>query len=270
MNNHAFCRRADSAAHGFTLVELLVVISVIGLLIAMLLPAVQAARHAARRSVCLNNRYQIGIGLQGYHEANGHFPVGGIEPRRFPDHEGRQIAWSAFLLPYLEQQTLAVTIDFSKDFDSPENADAAAVVVPTYLCPSTTRTSLLVDGRGACDYGGIQGELISGPSNHDKGTMLYDKEIRDADIKDGTSYTLMISEDAGSQWGQWINAKNVFVQAGPINTPSNFDNEIRSDHAGGANGLLADGSARFLDQTMELSILAAICTRNGRETVTDF
>ena len=107
VGSNAICGTAcmDSAPTGFSLVELLVVITIIGVLIALLLPAVQAAREAARRVSCLNNLHQIGIGLQNYHAACGCFPPGGIEPA-FRVSNGRQFAWSAFLLPYIEQESL--------------------------------------------------------------------------------------------------------------------------------------------------------------------
>jgi len=257
-------------AAGFTLVELLVVIVIVGILISLLLPAVQAARNAARRISCCNNLRQMGVGLHGYHDTNKSFPPGGIEQRsaRFP--KGRQLAWSAFLLPYLEQGSLHELVDFDKAFDSEENAVAAAQVVTTYLCPSVPRNSNLVHGRGACDYGGIYGERITGSNFPPKGTMLYNRTICIREIADGTACTLIVSEDSAWQDGQWINALNVFDQAFPINKAPAFENDIRSKHPGGANGLFCDGSVRFLDERMELRILAAICTRAGEEIISSF
>jgi prepilin-type processing-associated H-X9-DG protein len=161
-------------------------------------------------------------------------------------------------------------LDLSKGFDAPENAKAAAKVVSTYLCPSVSRQSNLVEGRGACDYGGIYGERITGSNSPPKGVMIYNRAISIPQISDGTSYTLVVSEDAGWKDGQWINALNVFDQAFAINKAPPFENDIRSEHSGGANGLFCDGSVRFLDETMELSTLAAICTRAGEEIVPDF
>jgi len=265
------------APRAFTLVELLVVLAIIGLLLALLLPAVQAARESARRMACGNNLHQIGIALHGFHEVHGHFPQGGVEMRtiRGPDGRllyphGRQLAWSAFILPYLEQTGLYKQIHFQKAFDSPENAAAAAQIVAVYLCPSVVRPSPVVQGRGACDYGGIYGERITGPNEPPKGTMLYERPIAIRDITDGTARTLLVSEDSGFKDGQWINGLNVFDQAFAINQAPAFENDIRSKHPRGANGLLADASVRFLHEEMDLKILAAICTRAGGEPVGEY
>ncbi len=83
------------------------------------------------------------------------------------------------------------------------------------------------------------------------------------------SNTLIVSEDSRFYDGQWINGRNIFDQAYAINEPNPpfWENEIRSEHAGGAQGLLADGSVHFLDQQMDLNVLAAFCTRDQREFV---
>ena len=266
----------ESSGAGFTLVELLVVIAIIGVLLALLLPAVQMAREAARRMACNNNLRQMGIGLHNYHAAEGCFPPGGIEPRSIRWPNGRQFAWSAFLLPYVEQRALSDQIDFNVPFDAPQNADAAATVLSVYLCPSAARDSNLSEGRGATDYGGIYGERIQFPgepprsNNPPKGTMLYGRPISIRDVRDGTSSTLIVSEDSGWRDGQWINGRNVFDVSDAVNSPRSFENEIRSEHPGGANGLFCDGSARFLTETMNIRILAAICTRAGGETISNF
>lgn len=253
----------------YSLIELLVVLAIITLLMALLLPAIQKVRAAADSLRCRNNLRQIGIACHHYHNDYGTLPPGGIEWRPAGNTTKRQLAWSAFILPYLEQDNLNRQLDLSKPFDHPANATAAAQVVPIYLCPSSRRTDTTIQGRGACDYGGIFGERIMSPNNPPKGVMIYDRAFRLTDIRDGTSQTLMISEDAGFTDGQWINGRNIFDQAFAINQAPAWENDIRSDHPLGANGLFADASVRFLPQTMSLPTLAAICTRDCGEIILD-
>jgi len=260
----------QKAGRGFTLVELLVVLAVIGILVGLLLPAVQMAREAARRASCLNNLRQMGIGLHNYHDVHRTFPPGGIEPRTPANPTGRQLAWSLFLLPFVEQQPLHEQIDTGKAFDAPENAVAAATILSVYICPSAPEGSKLQSGRGPCCYGGIYGERITSPNSPPKGVMLYDRAISIAEIRDGTTSTLVISEDCDFADGQWINGRNVFDQAFAINHAPAFENDIRSKHPGGANGLFCDGSVHFLTETMELRTLAAICTRDRGEVIEGF
>jgi prepilin-type N-terminal cleavage/methylation domain-containing protein/prepilin-type processing-associated H-X9-DG protein len=270
-------RKPIYASDGFTLVELLVAIAIIGILIGLLLPAVQAAREAARRMGCGNNLHQIGVGMHTYHDANLHFPPGAIEMRSLTSlsrFKARQIAWSALLLPYVEQKGVYAMLDLTKPFDNAANAQGAANVLPLYLCPSVPRSTFLVQNRGACDYGGIMGQTLL-PSDTFQDGVMIDKEkgasyIGIKEISDGTSSTLMVSEDAAWTDGQWINGQNVFVVSWPINTPPNDDNEIRSKHPGGANGLFCDGSARFLVEEIETDVLKGICTRAGKEAIRAF
>jgi prepilin-type N-terminal cleavage/methylation domain-containing protein/prepilin-type processing-associated H-X9-DG protein len=264
--------RHTNRHRGFTLVELLVVLAIIGMLLALLLPAVQMAREAANRAACTANLRQIGCALHGYLNAWTYFPPGGIELRIPPsDTTKKQLAWSLYLLPYLEQQGLYNTIDLNQAFDSGRNAAAAAAVLPVYVCPSAPRQSYLLQGRGVIDYGGIHGERITSANQPPKGIMLYDQPVSPPMIRDGLSNTLIVGECAGFADGQWINGRNLFDQSPfPMNHAPSFEQDLRSDHPGGANGLFADGSARLLSETMALTPLAAICTRAGGEPNLDF
>jgi len=271
MNREYVRRRARSGPArrrgGFTLIELLVVLAIIGVLIGLLLPAVQAAREAANRAQCLNNLRQMGLACHAYHDTERRFPPGGWEWRPFRNTTRRQLAWSMLLLPHLEQRPLFDDLNMAAAYDAPENATGAATVLSVYLCPSSRREDVRVEGRGASDYGGIFGERITSPNQPPKGAMLYDRPLPISAIRDGTSNTLLVSEDTAMIDGQWINGRNVFDQAFAINAAPPFENDIRSDHPGGANALFGDGSARFLKETMDLRPLAAICTRAGGEVV---
>jgi prepilin-type N-terminal cleavage/methylation domain-containing protein len=260
----------------FTLVELLVVIAIIGILMALVVPAVQAVRGTGQRTACGNNLHQMGIALQAYHSVHERFPTGCIEPvSKMPG--GRQLAWSAFLLPHLDQQPLHHQVNFDLSYNAQANAAAAATVVAVYICPSCPAGgSNLVGGLARCDYGGMYGEAIrplptDGSWHADNGTMLYDKAICLCDIVDGATYTLIVAENSQKPSGQWINGLNIFDQKYAINyVPANsflWEDEMRSNHAGGANSVFCDGAVHFLSETMDLKTLKAVCTRAGGEPV---
>ncbi len=248
---------------GLTLVESLVAIGIVVVTLSLSIPAIQRSREAARRTVCANHLRQIGIGLQHYHAALSQFPVGCVEWRGL-DPESRQLAWSAYLLPFVEQPAVFDAIDFAVAFDDDRNQFAASQAVAVYRCPSSTRVQKPRE-RALSDFGGIYGERITGPNNPAKGTMLIDRSIRGREITDGWSYTAMVAEDTRSKDGQWINGNNIFDQAFPINSGPAFENDIRSEHLGGANIQFCDGSTQFYTNSTSLSVLAALCTRSGGE-----
>jgi prepilin-type N-terminal cleavage/methylation domain-containing protein/prepilin-type processing-associated H-X9-DG protein len=275
-NPQSAIRNLD-APKAMTLIELLLVVAIIGLLVAMVLPAVQAARETARRAQCQNNLRQIGVALHVYHDARRQLPVGCID-KRVPgaNPAGRQHAWSAELLPRLEEASLWRQIDFTSAYDAAINAPAAIEPVAIYLCPSTVRWATGRDGsmvanplkasdatayRGAAiDYGGIYGAAQMSPSAN--GVFLYDRPVKLSEITDGTSHTLAVAEDSGRGWlmnGEWINGENIFDIGGPINRQQ--DNEIWSDHPGGAMVLWCDGGVELLSEAIDLSVVRGMCTR---------
>ncbi|MFN9367896.1 MAG: DUF1559 domain-containing protein [Planctomycetia bacterium] len=257
--------QARTRRSGMTLVELLGVVAVLAALVALLLPAVQSVREAGRRLQCASHLREIGCSLHGHLLAKRVFPVGCLEWKAGTGGTRRCFAWSAFILPWLEQQSLADRIDFSKPYDHAANAAAAAVPLPIFACPSAGR-SPLVGGLGGSDYGGLNGESIRSPNNPAKGVFINDRGISEREISDGLSNTLFVAECATGSWsdGQWINGRNLFDQAYAVNWPT-WEDEIRSRHPGGAHGLCGDGAVRFIADATDPRILAAACTRNRGE-----
>src|SRR6188474_815114 len=137
MSNRNRVRKA-----GFTLVELLVVIAIIGVLVALLLPAVQAARESARRMSCGNNMRQLGLACHNFVDVRGVVPpsrtaTAGFPPLGIP--RGMYHGWACWLLPYMEQANLASKYDFTLHFGHANNRAAIQTQVPGFYCPSTTR-----------------------------------------------------------------------------------------------------------------------------------
>ncbi len=259
--------RVGSSRDGFTLVELLVVVAIVGALISLLLPAVQAARESARRVKCQNNLKQLGLALIAYHDVHEAYPVGCLEWRPWGGRDQRQLAWSAYLLPHLEQQSLYNRLDLSKPFDHPVNEEPASSMVAVYLCPSAELDEV---SRGPTHYAGINGENTVTPNYPQRGVLLVDREVSVSEITDGTVSTLIVAEDSRFADGQWINGRNILTQAYEINSKKanpKTENDIRSEHPGGAQGLTCSGSVHFLSDDLDLKVLAALCSRAGGEAI---
>lgn len=252
---------------GMTLVELLVVVAIVAALVAILLPAVQSVREAARQTGCANNLRNIGCALHGHLLAKRRFPVGCTEWKAGLGGPQKCLAWSAFILPWLEQQAVVDRLDLSRPYDDPANAAAAATAIPIFVCPSADRDGPVVSGMGRSDYGGITGERIRSPNNPEKGALIHDRGFAEREITDGLTKTLFIGECGAGPWndGQWINGRNLFDQAYAINWPTGED-ELRSRHPQRAHGLAGDGSVHLISETVSNRILASACTRARAET----
>ena len=260
-------RHSLPRAPAFTLIELLVVIAIIGVLIALLLPAVQAAREAARRAQCTNNLKQIGLALHGYHDTWGTFPAGGWISGKM------NIGWSAVILPWLEQRPLYDGLNFSFPYGNAVNSTGGHAVLTVYLCPSEPRKTFwnreqadLFDYADG-DYGGMYGPRgLASPTdanNPPRGPMIFNQAVSLAQILDGSSQTLMVGEDPEAIHAMWISGHNIFDECCPINArpPFEYGEELTSQHPGGVNALFGDGSVRYLKNTMNPAVLSAVCTR---------
>ena len=189
----------DSKRNGFTLIELLVVIAIIGVLIALLLPAVQSAREAARRSQCLNNMKQLGLALHNYESANGSFPPGAVRAYGGPDDINSWNNWGvhAMLLPFVEQGPLHSSINFNIAALYPSrfpytwaNTTSYNTRIATMLCPSDGEA-----GRVRINnYHGSLGASTNGLSTETTGLFSNLVAYGFRDVIDGTSNTVAFSE----------------------------------------------------------------------------
>jgi prepilin-type N-terminal cleavage/methylation domain-containing protein/prepilin-type processing-associated H-X9-DG protein len=204
-------RISDRDAPGFTLIEVLVVLTIVRLLIALLLPAVQSARGAARRVQCANNLKQIGLALHNYHGSVGVFPPGyvsAVPPGvvNYPEL-GPGWGWGAMILPQLEQRPLYDAINFSLQIPDAASVTARQGVVAVYLCPSSTpdgpvrvtgdeaQKVVLVADLAASQYvaSAGQGEVEEVPGSNN-GLLFRNSRIELRDVTDGLGQTLLVGE----------------------------------------------------------------------------
>jgi prepilin-type N-terminal cleavage/methylation domain-containing protein len=289
---------------GFTLVELLVVIAIIGILVALLLPAVQAAREAARRSKCQNNFKQVGVAFQLFHDVHKEFPP--AQEVAYKAGAGQNTLTNTnhgfviHLLPHLEEQALYDRYDFNQVWSggplppSTKNNNAitrhaaTAVDLPMFLCPSSEHI-----GRGQSDIAAIVGAdantyntypergktLIAGcfcvGGDYASGVLIpvpgsgpkTTSRVQIKQITDGTTYSMMVGESGGREDGNrfWGDGDNSFTHHGVINTARG--NELFADHPGGIHIGLADGSARFLSEFTSKKVVDFLATRGGNEVL---
>ncbi len=194
---------------GFTLVELLVVIAIIGVLIAILLPAIQAARESARRTSCTNNLKQIGIAAHQFHDARGTFPVG-AEAREYPAMKSLQwtfYRWSslAHLTPYLEETNAFNALDLSVPLYVgtsgavfSQNIVGVALVVPLFLCPSD-EGQLVSPSFGPTNYAACAGTGVNGgsPATHRRDFLCEFSHPHYADRRRNEPYGALLGKRAG-------------------------------------------------------------------------
>jgi prepilin-type N-terminal cleavage/methylation domain-containing protein/prepilin-type processing-associated H-X9-DG protein len=179
---------------GFTLVELLVVIAIIGILIAMLLPAIQASREAANRNACLNHLAQLGVAVHNYEMAHGVYPPGTIEKQGPIQNvaKGDHRNWIIHLLPYIEETNAYRHIDQSVGVYNAKNAPVRAVTIPTLVCPSECGSASLTIGLS--NYAGVHHDVEAPIDVNNNGVFFLNSHLRYDDITDGPSHTLFIGE----------------------------------------------------------------------------
>jgi prepilin-type N-terminal cleavage/methylation domain-containing protein/prepilin-type processing-associated H-X9-DG protein len=232
----AFPRR-----RAFTLVELLVVIAIIGILIALLLPAVQAAREAARRSQCVNNLKQLGVGLQNYHDVNRSFPygkggTGTCNGWGYQSGNCSRVSGFIPLLPFIEQQPLYDRISEGGNITGNSSQLGARlgppgwygwvnwnVQVPSLLCPSDARPAPNPGAVGQNNYAFSRGDSIASltfntnPLSGNRGMFLMNQTVTLQMVTDGTSNTIAMSEHLRVSFSTGNGGTNVSVKEGLYN-----------------------------------------------------
>lgn len=241
-------RSETPARCGFTLVELLVVIAIIGVLVALLLPAVQAARESARRMQCTNNLKQFGLALHSFHDTNKIFPAAVDELTTSPSlNDVWKGSWVPHVFPYIEQQNLFQLYRFDRDWQDNTTNDAAGgptkKTIPVFMCPSAPGRSTrpAASNRGLIDYGAtterefpnpflntVQASAVQQSDPNYIGVLgrnvlksvsppaISPANRRMATITDGTSNTFLVAECAGRNTYWWMGRRQVTtISAGP-------------------------------------------------------
>jgi prepilin-type processing-associated H-X9-DG protein len=216
--------------------------------VALLLPAVQAAREAARRSMCMNNMKQIALAMHNYHDVWGVMP-----PAYIADENGRPMhSWRVLILPYMEGQHIYSQYKFDEPWDGPNNSRLVSLMPPTYACPSN------VPASGETHYMVITGEHTM--FNGGQGTPLAS-----VSAQDGTANTLLVVE--ATDGVNWMEPRdlNLDEMSFIINDPAG--NAIGSHHPGGANISTADGAVRFISQQIDEKVLRNMIQVDDGETI---
>jgi prepilin-type N-terminal cleavage/methylation domain-containing protein len=284
-----------TSLRGFTLIELLVVIAIIAVLVALLLPAVQQAREAARRTQCKNNLKQIGLAFHNYHDSYRVLADGGTDhtaanPVKWPcgdccnaNNRG-EWNWMYQIMPMIDQANLqAVTVD-STIYSTP---------VAAYFCPTRRRPGKY-GSSAKSDYAGNCGDAM-GAYN---GAVIRRSCVNSIDLAsffDGTSNTLLIGEKQANvnNFGSSGGDNEAYVNSGwdqdeirwgaignnpqpdflhPNDTPADpfWSGRFGSSHDGAFNAVLVDGSVRSISYNIDAETFRRICVRNDRLVVGEF
>jgi prepilin-type N-terminal cleavage/methylation domain-containing protein len=295
---------------GFTIVELLVVIAIIGVLVGLLLPAVQAVREAGRRMSCSNNLRQIGLAAHNYHGTYNTFPR-----QSAPVHRH---TWAAAIMPFMEQTAIFESYNFNVLWSHPSNRDVIDKRVPTLGCPSTPQAGLLDQVGGivtaTTDYvphGQITNEIMDDGfvKRRYKPKGLINPGLTSMrDVFDGLSNTMLLTEDAGrpqffvkrtlgpqnhnnscgnldvsngrAQGGGWADPNNNIPVHGfsgdGLSCTGQWvinktnNNEAYSFHVGGLQINLADGSTHFISESIDIEVYASMITMAELEVISPF
>jgi type II secretory pathway pseudopilin PulG len=268
----------------------LVVIAIIGILISIMLPAVQAAREAGRRATCSNNLLRLAMATNSYESSHGYYPPGVADSKGpiLSQAVGMHHGWIERLLPYLDERAAHAKIDFAASVYDPKNAAVRKLALVELLCPSDS----VVEEGPHSSYAACQNDTESPIDADNHGVFFLNSKLRSEDITDGLGYTLFIGEkrsggtgtDLGWMSGTRATLRNTGTElnaTGPRGTPSSPANPVAadqkqppiwesptyvggfgSDHSGGlVVTAFGDGSVRYLSETIDPGVLKLLGNR---------
>lgn len=273
----AIATAPDRRRTGFTLVELVAVAGVVALLVGLLLPAVNAAREAARRAGCVNNLHQLAAGVLHYETVHGCLPPGSVSETRplvsLPN-AGHHASWIAQILPAIDQVPLADALNFDLSVYHPSNSTVYATSLELLHCPS-----VLPPAGPDSDYAGSAHDVEAPVDVTNNGVLFLNRALRVDEISDGTSHTILIGEKTADDPARlpWVagtrgvlgHLSGFSPSSGspppPAAAPGTYVGPFEGPHPGGVNTANADGSVRFVKSTITPSIARRLANRrDGR------
>ena len=280
---------------GFSLIELLVVVVILGIAIALLLPAIAGGHAAAQRTRCQNNLRQISLGLSNYHHEFEHFPSGYTEtPRRSRQEQRAVWGWLVPMLPQMENNMLSKSLATYIGVDAVDNQTAVATTINISTCtsepdytaplqfpnPDKTKPSIKLAGSNYVGCFGTEDPLDPALKGRGNGIFYQNSATTLDQILDGSSATFLVGErrrtDGPVAWAGGIGPNApAFVlgstgnDLGPNAKPKHLW-QFSSHHGGGSYFAFGDGSVRFVHDTIGTSIYRAHATKAGGEIISDF
>ncbi|MCB9874155.1 MAG: DUF1559 domain-containing protein [Planctomycetaceae bacterium] len=243
----------------FRILELLAIIAIIGLLVALLIPATRTAVPAARRMHCSVNLKQIALALHDYQDTYGTLP-----PAYIAAEDGTPLhSWRVLILPFLEQQPLYEQYRFDEPWNGPNNRKLAEQIPQVYRCPSFVplrnhRGDTVTDDELLTQYVALSGEQTPFPGSSSMNTR---------EIADGVSNTLMVVE-LDSECVPWMAPRDIDPLG--FSRVLNVETNYRTQHPGGLQAALADGSVRFISDKTARETLQGLSTVSGGEEIGDY
>ncbi|MCA8992526.1 MAG: DUF1559 domain-containing protein [Planctomycetaceae bacterium] len=286
-------RANSNSKRGFTAIELMVVMAIIAILIALLLPAVQQAREAARRTQCNNNLLQIGIAMHAYHNFHQAFPPGTSDvqgPVR-DDGKGYKMSWVAQILPFLDESNAYNRIDFTRSAYDQQDQDLISYRLATFSCPSS---------GGSSSYAGCYNDIEAPLDVNNDGMLFLNSSVRLRDVTDGQRHTLLLGESGASlSWlhgtGSTLRNMDGFSDPGSSNYDTSGRNYYEapperpqttetgepvdadlivggfgSAHGSGGNFCFVDGTVRFISSYADQTVLLRIANRHDGQLIGKF